>query len=578
MKRRTCGFRTTDPVSPTSHCGPKKVTRAESKLSAQQGDADHAPPRSRYTSLALVGAAFVPFLPQVVMNLWTRPHYQFFPILLVAVVVLIRVRWPEPGDSDADAFDFHFPALVLSWILLAAGLAISSVWLVTIALLFAAFGLLARYAGPGLTRTFFGPWCLLWLIVPLPFDVDSQLIVWLQGVTSRLASVALDSIGILHLMEGNVLEFPSRRMLVEEACSGIHSLYALAACAGLFAVTVRRPPLHSVLLVASALIWAGSTNALRVVTVAAAYAWYDMDLASGWIHQALGIAVFLLSLFLLASTDQFLLWLGRPLVVIRTRLRRSQERRAGYEEPLADNDTVHAALETRGSLVVGGAFCVLGLLQLLTLLPRDRIHDTVAEGAERLERKSLPAEQNGWKQAGYEVIHRGSKSFYGETSKTWTFESPIGDVLLSFDYPFLGWHELTRCYRGDGWHVLSRRADDSAADTDAMEYMEVELSKPTGEYGYLLYAMVNATGQPLQPPRTTKSIPHSIVQRVLNGPLARVVGRRNTNDTGLDLNTYQIQCFSSTGYRLSPDERNQIRAQLDEYCRVLTNRFREPAQ
>ena len=33
-------------------------------------------------------------------------------------------------------------------------------------------------------------------------------------------------------------------------------------------------------------------------------------------------------------------------------------------------------------------------------------------------------------------------------------------MVISIDYPFYGWHELTICYRADGWDLASRKVID----------------------------------------------------------------------------------------------------------------------
>ena len=67
------------------------------------------------------------------------------------------------------------------------------------------------------------------MTLPFPAGYDDKLIQFLQRQSSHLTSMILDCIGILHLPAGNVLELAQKRLFVDEACSGVDSLYALMA-------------------------------------------------------------------------------------------------------------------------------------------------------------------------------------------------------------------------------------------------------------------------------------------------------------------------------------------------------------
>ena len=565
-------------------------------------DGDRRSASARETAVALVVVlAFVPFLMLLARYLWSRPHYQFFPLILVGFVLLVRSRWTE-NEPSAEARHDRLSSLLLQsgLVSLAGAVAVYSPWLAGVAALLTAAGMLLHFGGPGAFRRFIGPWCLLWLIVPLPFQLDSRLIEWLQATTSHVASLALDRMGIRHLMEGNILEFPGHRMLVEEACSGIHSLYALAACVGLFVVWARRPELHSILLVGSALVWSGLTNAGRVVAVAVAMARYDVDLATGWPHEALSIAVFTVSLLMAASTDQLLLLLGRPVGMAtdwlvearKSRARRRQLERSDRDDDELTRSTDHdeagdrviAAAPTStmrsptrpariwSSSLVAIVFGCLGLLQILTFISQAAANHPLTLGAEQVNEHSLPAEHNGWKRAAFEVTHRDATDFFGEVSKAWTYESPICNVAVSFDYPFNGWHELTRCYRSHGWNVVSRRSTDNSIEfgqSVETSFVEAELSKPSGEHGYLLFGVLNSSGDPLQPPQTTTSFTSKLREKIAGGPLARLFGSSTLVDYGLDLNTYQFQTFAASTSRLSENDRTIIQNQFRSLGRIL---------
>ena len=131
-----------------------------------------------------------------------------------------------------------------------------------------AAALLYAVGGARLFRAALPAWLLLWLIIPPPFELDRQLILWLQSLTTRWASAVLDFLGQYHVLAGNVVEIGGRRLFVEEACSGVNSLFSAAACTLFFVFLVRRPPLHAALLLAASVGWVLAANVVRVAGIA----------------------------------------------------------------------------------------------------------------------------------------------------------------------------------------------------------------------------------------------------------------------------------------------------------------------
>jgi exosortase/archaeosortase family protein len=123
----------------------------------------------------------------------------------------------------------------------------------------------------------------------------------------------LDVVGVRHLHQGNVIELPGHRMFVDEACSGVNSLFVLFAATAVFVVAANRPLVWSALLLATSVFWAAVANTVRVTTIASAQSRYDVDLSSGWQHQTLGFTTVGLAMLMLVSTDRILAFLLQPI-------------------------------------------------------------------------------------------------------------------------------------------------------------------------------------------------------------------------------------------------------------------------
>ena len=129
----------------------------------------------------------------------------------------------------------------------------------------------------------------------------------------------LDVLGVLHVMDGNVVKVAGRRLPVDQACSGIYSLLTLLIGTFFYILWVRTSVVRSVLLLISSVFWVIFGNVTRIVLIAVLSTRFNIDLASGWKHEVLGLFMFAVMLGLVLSTDRLLSmfastwrWLGLP--------------------------------------------------------------------------------------------------------------------------------------------------------------------------------------------------------------------------------------------------------------------------
>lgn len=147
------------------------------------------------------------------------------------------------------------------------------------------------------------PLFLLLFMVPLPSVVYYQITFPLQLLASRVAETLLGLVGIPVLREGNILELPSQKLSVVEACSGIRSLMSLSFLALVFAHFFdTKPWMRWVLLGLTAPI-AIFANAMRV-TLTGLFSEMNPELAKGVFHTFEGWVVFMVALVLLVLAHQ----------------------------------------------------------------------------------------------------------------------------------------------------------------------------------------------------------------------------------------------------------------------------------
>ncbi len=452
--------------------------------------------------VGVVLAAHLPLLAMHVRQIWMRPHYQFIPLLPVGAAVLAFLRLRGLGPLTPAPAVRSGLLLGAAWAALAAAELLYSSWLGAAAALAALAATAYALGGARLFRALLPAWLLLCLAVPPPFELDRQLVLWLQSLTARGASAVLDFLGLYHVMAGNVVEVGGRRLFVEEACSGVNSLFSALACTLFFALATRRPPLRAVLLLAAAVGWVLAANVARVAGIAYLLARCGVDLTEGWRHETLGAGLFVAVLALVWSTDRFLLFLAAPSTAAAPK--------PAAPRPAPSNVPAEAA-RPRAGLAVGWTFAVLyfllflahfGLYGAAAAAPGGPAGGGPVAGAvERLAADSLPDRFERWQRTRYDPATRDPGSAFGEQSKTWTYQAGTNTAALSLDYTFPAWHDLTRCYTGQGWTLDEQvvRQADAAAGGAPDGFVAVKLSKPGYRSGYLLFCQFDGKGAPLEP-------------------------------------------------------------------------------
>lgn len=262
----------------------------------------------------VLAAAHLPFGIMHYRSSWSLEHYQFFPFALGSFGWLIWTR----RDPARDCWTWRSHVLLaLDIALLLAGCVLYSPWLVTCGFAVGLCGLSLAVSEQGFSRSMFFLCYLPLLTVRLPLGRDTELISWLQVMTTNLASGIGHRIGLIHFTEGNAIKVPGRSFLVAEACSGVNSLFTIMFIAAFVVATQRRSVFHGLMLLFSGFVVAGIMNTVRVLSVILVWDIWQFDIATGWVHDALGYVVLLIAAGFLLSGDMFFHWLTDKVPDIR---------------------------------------------------------------------------------------------------------------------------------------------------------------------------------------------------------------------------------------------------------------------
>jgi hypothetical protein len=190
------------------------------------------------------------------------------------------------------------------------------------------------------------------------------------------------------------------------------------------------------------------------------------------------------------------------------------------------------------------------------------------------EEDDIPKEVDGWKLVQYEVQDRSRGSDLGQRSDVWQFRSPTCAAVASLDQAFPGWHELTTCYKNQGWELKTRVRKNpgdvlgSEDGDDSWPYIEATFEKKTGEKGYLLFSHFDAFGEGVDAPEQWNSI-NSFFVRAQNRMSHRI------RSSLLRGEVYQTQVFLTSYGDLDESVKQEVNERYLKIREQLRIRFKE---
>lgn len=542
----------------------------------------------------LMVLAQTPMLVVYFSNLWKRPHYQFYPFLVLAVGVLAVQRWPR---SVANPFVPSWLGNLLLLVGIASG-AVSTVfvypWFAAVSAVLIIGSLLVRTHNTKSGGSLIAVWLPLLIILHLPFNWDWQLITVLQQISALTTSYLLDMFGFLHSMPGTVLEFPNRSFYVEEACSGVQSFFTLLFCSSIYVVWTSRRWFSALVIVASAIFWSIVMNIIRILTIPVADEVFGIDLSVGWQHDTLGYAVLVFALLMVISTDFLTRFVLGPIVVdiavprgrlLHWLIRFWNDIVAGDSSELAfasrrRSNTRRTISLTRPKvfflwtavmfITACGLYQITDIQKMISGRKLDRTffdEDVIVD----IDQSALPAQFGDSRCISFENVERSRGSELGQRSDTWVYRSGQFEMIASMDQPFPGWHELAVCYINQGWIQTRRQTyDTSENEDDNWPYVELELKKNTGELGYVLFSFFDRDGQPYGAPKDWN--PGTVLLHRFKNRLSYRLRSRLFR-----AEYYQNQVFVRTVKPLTNEEKEKVRKDFLQLREELRQVFESKA-
>ena len=454
----------------------------------------------------------LPFLIQHCAWMWKQEQYHYLPALALVFGLLLFQRCSFPLGYVRNR---RVRAIVtVGFLMLGGAVWLGSPWLGTLAWTILLGAFLYSQDDKSAARTLVHLWPLSWLVLPLPMGLDSALTAWLQLQSSRLSSYLMDWWQLPHNLLGNIIELPQGRLFVEEACSGVQSLFTLVFCAFAIVIAFGRPLLLLPAYALAAVLWAALLNVARIFTIAYVRVNYQWDWSEGWKHATLGYFFLAAAVILLLSTDRLFRVLFFPTNPLKFSSKRSNPFVQLWNGCLADvpprlDAPRNSPPQHRVTLALG--FALSGLLLATQLTNRAMSYAASPVARERGTRflevakdLQLPAEA-GFKQESHTVVEGDISLPFGENADIWRGFAGVTDVSIALSQPYPVWHDLCICYSGAGWTLNDRSVvyEPTTDGSDAWGIVEARWISANGRYAYLWFSAFDSDGSIVAPPESS---------------------------------------------------------------------------
>ena len=325
--------------------------------------------------------------------------------------------------------------------------------------------------------------------IPIPDSITIQITFPLREMVSVVASKLINMVGIPVYQEGNLLHLSGVSLGVEDACSGIRSLWTMLAGAVAFGFVMGCNFFGSTLLTLLAIPLAIVQNLLRVFITAILCNFYGLKYAEGWRHELIGWLTFVLAV----GAIMWLAW--------QIHLKFPSRKKAPAEpseEPDTDEDhfsqTSIPVYSTLALMLVAG----IGLHWMITSRYTLAEEIIAQQSPDRRELQELPERLAGFTRArDFELPEKQLKTLSPSDYYTGFYRGPRGrnlEIMMFYWAPVsyrdphkqVAPHPPDFCYAGMGWSRQEASDYDLTADFEYEQLMRRIYTKK-GKQRVVLY-------------------------------------------------------------------------------------------
>ena len=252
---------------------------------------------------------YVPSLIDLLTGIWSTDEQKHGPIVLAIACWLAWRNWPTMWQASAGKATsaWGWPIFIFGLLLYAIGRSQdillfevgSVIWLL------AAILLLTR--GVAAVRAQWFALFFMLFMIPLPGALVDTVTMPMKMAVSYVAEHVLFWVGYPIARTGVILQIGQYKLLVADACAGLHTLFTLEALGLLYLNIVRHDSLFRNVTLAIFIVPISFTaNVFRVMVLTLITYHFGDEAGQGFLHGFAGMVLFLTALLLVMGVDSLL--------------------------------------------------------------------------------------------------------------------------------------------------------------------------------------------------------------------------------------------------------------------------------
>ena len=253
---------------------------------------------------------YLPSLVDLFRGVWSTDQQAHGPSVLGIACWLIYRKWPEMWRAS-EGQPVH---PVAGWPVLISGLVFyvvgrsqeilileigSAIWLLA--------GILLLMRGKSALKVQWFSLFFMLFMIPLPGSIVDAVTMPMKMAVSYVAENILFSAGYPIARTGVILQIGQYKLLVADACAGLHTLFTLEALGLLYLNLIRHDSLFRNVTLAFLIVPISFTaNVIRVMVLTLITYHFGDEAGQGFLHGFAGMVLFLSALLLIIAVDSIL--------------------------------------------------------------------------------------------------------------------------------------------------------------------------------------------------------------------------------------------------------------------------------
>ncbi|HRD87456.1 MAG TPA: exosortase B [Accumulibacter sp.] len=261
--------------------------------------------------IAGLAAMYVPSFTDLMRGIWSTDEQAHGPIVFGIACWLAYRKWPAmwQASEGKQPTPWGWPVLIFALLLYAIGRSQDILLFEIGSLIWGLSGVLLLNRGSAALKAQWFALFFMLFMIPLPGVVVDAVTMPMKMAVSFVAEHILYAAGYPIARTGVILQIGQYKLLVADACAGLHTLFTLEALGLLYLNIVRRDSLVRNVTLAILIVPISFTaNVIRVMVLTLITYHFGDEAGQGFLHGFAGMVLFLTALLLIIAVDSFIQW------------------------------------------------------------------------------------------------------------------------------------------------------------------------------------------------------------------------------------------------------------------------------